>query len=141
MEPSEIKKRRKRVIRRDPTKSPFYSIKSKINKQEPEIDEQEIRTDFQRKMDQLFEQASFMMDEEKPKNKHYQLLKMIYSEDIDSDYAISQMRISENELKLLVDELVKFGYLQFSSEDEAEITEEGILYIINRENQMETYEF
>ena len=57
------------------------------------------------------------------------LIKIMYSEDVDSDFVTEQLGISFEELQALVDILVKHGLLRYSSEDELELTEKAIRYI------------
>lgn len=59
----------------------------------------------------------------------YQLLDMVYEDDIDAETVTEELGISMDELKAIVDALVKYGLLQYISEDEVEITEKGIEYI------------
>ena len=54
---------------------------------------------------------------------------MMYSGDIDADHVISTMNISLAELESLVEDLVDIGFLKYNSDDEVELTSEGIGYI------------
>ena len=59
-----------------------------------------------------------------------QLLKIIYASDIiDADVVAHTLGVSLDELKHLVDTLVEYGLLQYSSDHEAELTEKGIKYL------------
>ena len=135
---------KKLKIRIDPTKSPLKFIRKKrehptlLIEEEIEIEnEEETFVDVDRHMD-LLQKVQSIIDEEKHDEKQYQLLKMMYLDDIDAEYAVNNLGISENELGSIVDELVELGLLQFISDNEAEITEDGIKYIISRDSKFES---
>jgi len=127
------KKRKKWKIRRNPERSPINLVKKKLEKPPLIIEEEEIVEEdpvsFVQRIDELSQKVQTMIDEEEHDEKQYQLLKMIYLDDIDLEFVVNNLGISENELKSLVDELVERGFLQFISDDEAEITEVGINYL------------
>jgi len=58
-----------------------------------------------------------------------ELMKIMYSKDVDAEFVTDKLGISSNELRSLVDELVKRGLLRYTTDDEAELTEQGIKYI------------
>jgi PKD repeat protein len=58
-----------------------------------------------------------------------ELMKIMYSDDVDAKFATDQLGISAEKLKTLVDKLVKRGLLRYTSDNEVEITEQGIKYI------------
>jgi hypothetical protein len=59
--------------------------------------------------------------------KEHQLLKMMKSDgtDVNADFVANKLDVSINELESLVNNLVKEGLLQFTSEGEVEITDKG----------------
>ena len=58
---------------------------------------------------------------------------MMYQDDIDADHVKSTMKISDSQLEIFVNNLLKRGLLKYSSNDEVEITKEGIYYITRKE--------
>ncbi len=56
-------------------------------------------------------------------------MKIMYSKDVDAEFVTDKLGISSNELRSLVDELVKRGLLRYTTDDEVELTEQGIKYI------------
>lgn len=137
-------KRRKKRIRINPEKTPLYNIKKNLESpQKPGKKEvvkknlEEKTLGFVERIDQLSRQVQMLVDEEEHDEKQYQLLKMMYNDDVNIDYALNSLKISENELMYLVDELVELGFLKYTSDDEAEITEEGISYLKWRELNFE----
>jgi helix-turn-helix protein len=78
-----------------------------------------------------------LIEEEEHDEKQYQLLKLMYMDDVNSQYVINSLEISEDELNSLVEELVELGFLKFISDDEAEITKEGISYLKWRDLEFE----
>ena len=65
--------------------------------------------------------------------KRDELLKMMYYDDIDSDYVLNTMKISDDELESMVNELIELGYIRHSSNDEVELTMDGIFHIMNQD--------
>jgi len=136
-EPIIEKKSRKLVIHRDPTKSPFNFFRKRVIEKKVKTTNQEEKfTNFNSYMDQLLQKTKMMDDDKEHNEKQYRLLKMIYSDDINADFVINNLDVTENELKSLVDELVEIGFLKLNSDDEAEITEDGIVHILHRESQI-----
>ena len=66
-------------------------------------------------------------------NRRSQLLKMMYQDDIDHELVTTTMGISHDELESLVDELIQLGFLQYCSNDEVELTKDGVFYLINQD--------
>jgi len=137
-------KRRKLRIRINPTRSPLKLIMKNLGKTEKPMKKtvytenpEQAPFGFVDRIDQLSQQVQMLVDEEEQDEKQYQLLKMMYNQDVNSEYAIKTLEISENELMYLVDELVELGYLKYTADDEAEITEEGISYLKWREIKIE----
>jgi len=62
-----------------------------------------------------------------------QLLKMMYQDDIDDEFVTTTMDISHDELESLVGELIQLGFLQYCSNDEVELTKDGVFYLINQD--------
>ncbi|EMR74589.1 PDK repeat-containing protein [Thermoplasmatales archaeon SCGC AB-540-F20] len=58
-----------------------------------------------------------------------ELMKIMHSKDVDAKFVTDKLDISSNELGSLVDELVKRGLLRYTTDDEVELTEQGIKYI------------
>jgi len=58
-----------------------------------------------------------------------ELMKIMYSDDVDAKFATDKLGISTETLKTLVDKLVKRGLLRYTSDNEVEITEQGIKHI------------
>jgi len=56
-------------------------------------------------------------------------MKIMYSDDVDAKFATDELGISTETLKTLVDKLVKRGLLRYTSDNEVEITEQGIKHI------------
>jgi hypothetical protein len=107
----------------------FFMKKKEIDKKK--IEEKTIG--FVERIDQLSRQVQKLVDEENHDEKQYQLLKIMYNDDVNVKCALNKLDISENELIYLVDELVELGFLEYTADDEAEITEEGISYLKWRE--------
>ena len=61
--------------------------------------------------------------------KEVELLKIIQKQDIDFETAVFMLRVSENEVKYMVQGLLTFGFLQYISSNEVAITEIGIEYL------------
>ena len=138
-----MKKRKKLKIRINPTKSPVKLIRKKFGhttlllKEEEETESEDKFVDVDRYINQL-KKVQMITDEEKQEEKKYQLLKMMYLDDIDAEYAINNLDISEIELKSIVEELVELGFIHFISDDETELTIDGIKYIKYRDSQFES---
>ncbi len=109
------------------------SIKKEVIKENPE----ENPIGFVERINQLSQQVQMLVDQEEHDEKQYQLLKMMYNDDVNIKHALKILEISENELMYIVDELVELGFLEYISDDEAEITEEGISYLKWRELDFE----
>ena len=58
---------------------------------------------------------------------------MMYLDDVDSDHVKNTMRISDDQLDNLVNNLIDKGFLKYSSNNEVELTREGIYYITSKE--------
>jgi predicted transcriptional regulator len=54
----------------------------------------------------------------------------MYTSDIDAETALQHLGISMQDLQKIVDELVEFGMLKSSGEDEIIITDKGKSYIV-----------
>lgn len=68
-----------------------------------------------------------------PTPKQNKLLQLMFLDDIDVDFVKSTMRITDNELKIMIDDLVKNGLLEYSSDDEVELTDEAIYHITSKD--------
>jgi hypothetical protein len=137
-------KLRKIRIRVNQEKSPLTPINKKLESFPKPIKKEVVKDNidekpigFVERINQLSRQVQMLVDEEEHDEKQYQLLKMMYNDDVNVDYALKTLEISENELMFLADELVELGFLKYISDDEAEITEEGISYLKWRELNFE----
>lgn len=77
--------------------------------------------------------VEMMLQQTKKDDLYYQLLKMMYFDDVDSEYVEKYLGISTDELKDAVDELVFLGFLKNTSDDEVELTEDAIEYITHKD--------
>ena len=63
---------------------------------------------------------------------------MMYTSDINAETALQHLGVSMQDLQRIVNELVEFGMLKSSGEDEIEITEKGKSYIVDHmKNKLE----
>jgi reverse gyrase len=138
-------KRRKINIRINPEKSPYnHNIKklesspNLIKKDVVKENLEEKPIGFVERINQLSQQVQMLVDEEEHNEIQYQLLKMMYNDDVNLEYALNTLDLSEDELMYLVDELVELGFLKYISDNETEITEEGISYLKWRELNFES---
>lgn len=65
--------------------------------------------------------------------KEFELLKMLYSRDIDAETAVVLLHISKNEFNATIHHLLEVEMLQYVSFNVIELTEMGISYISKRE--------
>jgi len=137
-------KRRKIRIRQNREESSLNHIKKNLESppkpRENEVAKENLEENpigFIERISQLSRQVQKLVEEEEHDEKQYQLLKMMYNDDVNVKLALNTLDISENELMYLVDELVELGFLEYISDDEAEITEEGISYLKWRELNFE----
>ena len=63
--------------------------------------------------------------------KEYQFLEMLFEQDMDADTAIHLLEITMNDLDFMVKRLLKFEILKSNSDDEVELTEFGINYMMS----------
>ena len=117
-------------IRIDHSKSPFKRIKKK--KSEKEFKNEDLELKIQ-SLEQVISRTKRIIDDFERDEKQDQLLNLMYQDDVDEEFVKTRMNISENELNLLIQDLISRGFLQFVSDDEIEITRDGILYIKNQE--------
>jgi hypothetical protein len=66
--------------------------------------------------------------------KEYQLLKILYSSDVDASIVCSKLDISEQDLNEIIKKLLKYEMLYYISDNELILTDLGIGYIKNKEN-------
>jgi len=66
--------------------------------------------------------------------KEFQLLKMLYSRDVDAETAVVLLHISKNEFNAMIHHLLEVEMLQYVSFNIIELTEMGISYISKRES-------
>ena len=118
-------KKSKRRIRVNPNRSPLKIFKGKIK----DDNTMQIAEDKNEDLSNFSPLVQMMLEQEKTDDLQYQLLKMMYLDDIDSEHVENYLGISSNELKTVVEELVFMGLLQYTSDDEVELTEDGIVYV------------
>ena len=134
---TESKKQMK--IKINPEKSPLKFFRRKINHSTLVLDETETDNqdekflDLDEYMNEIEDEEKSTPEEEELTSKQYQLLRMLYLDDTDSESAINNLGISRNELESIVSKLVEQGYLCYVTKDELELTEEAIVYITDKE--------
>lgn len=125
-----MSKKNKRRIRINHSKSPLNLVK--IKNMEKDFKSEDLELKIQN-LEQVLSRTQKIIDEFDRDEKTDQLLKMMYSADVDEDFVKTSMNISENELNLLIEGLISRGFLQFVSGDEVELTREGVLYMKNQD--------
>ena len=133
-ETDEINKRKKKRLRVDPTRSPLNLVIKKL--QEKKTEREVVEDDFV-DPNQFSPLVQMMLEDAKKDDLYYQLLKMMYIDDVDAEHVENYLGISTDELKNAVDELVSLGFLKHTSEDEVELTDDGVTLIMHRESQIE----
>ena len=130
----------KRRIRIDRSKSPLNFFKNKTKKKDKsdgsisvikEIDNQAS------KLEDLFDEDEFVTTKYEPTPKENMLLKLMYLDDVDSEFVKSKMRVTDKELQFIVGNLLVKGFVKQSSNDEIELTMEGIYHITS--NNMDLF--
>lgn len=130
-----INKSKKWRIHRNPEKYPIKIFKNKIGQKNTSIEEDNIDLIEEKPMgyieriNQLSQRIQLMVEEEERDEKQYKLLKMMQLDDIDAEFVINNLGVTESELKTLVDELIERGFIQYVPNEEVELTEVGIRYI------------
>jgi len=130
----------KRRIHIDSSKSPFNFLKrKKEEKDKKQSNRHRIKTIDENNLDfdELYTNSNFSPSTYEPTPKMNMLLKMMYLEDVDSEKVKTKMKISDNELYRIVENLIDMGLVQNSSNDEVELTMEGIYYITS--NNMDIF--
>ena len=96
------------------------------------IVERHIRelAEFDQKLLEIEEPSSTTKKDIKIDDQQHEFLKMLYSRDMDSETAMWVMHISDYELDYIVSNLLKLGFLQYISQNEVEITQKGIDFIL-----------
>jgi len=113
----------KKFIRRNPTKSPMKLFRRNTTKKENSAE----RDDFS-------PLVRLMLEDTKTDDLQYQLLKMMYIDDVDADFVKNYLGITSMDLKNVVDELVFMGLLQYTTDDEVELTKDGIDFVTSKSN-------
>lgn len=113
----------------NPDKSPLNLIRNRCH-QKNEEDDFEERTENIR---QVIARSEMISKNDGSEQRQNQLLKMMYQDDIDHEFVTTTMDISHDELESLVDELVQLGYLHYCSNDEVELTKDGVFHIISQD--------
>jgi len=118
-------------IRINNKRSPLKLVKNKLAKNEvKQIDIAEKLAN----LEQILQRTQLLIEQDEHDEKRDQLLNLMYSNDIDAKFVKTTMGISEDDLSSLVDELVKMGFLEFVSNDEIELTRDGISYVKNQDS-------
>jgi len=126
-------------IRINPERSPLNLLKNKFldkkekKKHREQIKRVELMDEKIMNVDDFFDDETTLSTKYEPSPKQNRLLKMMYLDDIDVDYVKTKMKVTDEELEFMVDELVELGFLEYSSDDEVELTDEAIYYITSRD--------
>jgi len=127
-----------RKIRVNHKRSPLNLLRNKLeNKEKKEKNEKQIAGI--KNIDEKIENMEDFFDGEisstkyKPSQKQNMLLQMMYLDDIDSDFVRNKMGVSDKELENMVEELIKIGLLEYSSDNEVQLTDEAIYYITSKD--------
>ncbi len=70
------------------------------------------------------------------KDKEYELLNILHTRDIDAESAITLLHVNKDEFETMVKRLLEYELLQYSSFNIIELTEIGISYITDREEEV-----
>lgn len=87
-------------------------------------------TEFDEKLTEIEEPLSTAKNDIKIDEQQHEFLRMLYSRDMDSETAMWIMHLSELELDYIVTRLLKLELLQYISQNEVEITQKGIDFIL-----------
>ena len=130
-----------RKIRVNHKRSPLNLLRNKLeNKEKKEKHERQIVSI--KNIDEKIENVKDFYDDEvsstnyTPSQKQNMLLQMMYLDDIDSDFVRNKMGVSDKELENMVEELIKIGLLEYSSNNEVQLTDEAIYYITSKDLQI-----
>ncbi|MEM0466568.1 MAG: hypothetical protein QXX20_03060 [Candidatus Thermoplasmatota archaeon] len=69
--------------------------------------------------------------------KQHKLLEMIYERDIDEETALYFLQATKAEFNDILNQLLRYEYLQYTSTDEIKLTEKGIMYLQEKKAQPE----
>jgi len=122
----------RRRIRINPDKSPINLIKNKSNKDNEKID-------FEKRIENVNEalnRAQTFSERYEYEQKIGQLLTMMYLDDIDADFVKNSMKISDDELESMVEKLIELGYLHYVSDDEVELTKDGVFHVVTQNTEL-----
>ncbi len=72
--------------------------------------------------------------------KQHKLLQMIYERDIDEETALYFLQVNKTELNNIINQLLRYEYLQYTSTDEIKLTEKGIEYLQEKKEIVDTIE-
>ena len=124
----------------DRSKSPLNFFKKKQSEKDKNKDKisviKKIDSRIQ-KMDDLYNQNEVFSKKYEPNAKENMLLKLMYLEDVDSEFVKSEMRVTDKELQYIVNNLLEQGFVKKSSNNEIELTMEGIYHITS--NNMDLF--
>lgn len=101
-----------------------HSLKTTVDHVYDSPSSQEIERDAQNSSDE----RSVAIEVTK---KEYQFLEMLYEQDLDATQATELLQVSMNDLEYMVKRLLKFGLMKYVSEDEVELSQKGIDYLIS----------
>ena len=124
----------------DRSKSPLNFFKKKQSEKDKNKDKisviKKIDSRIQ-KMEDLYNQNEVFSKKYEPNAKENMLLKLMYLEDVDSEFVKSEMRVTDKELQYIVNNLLEQGFVKKSSNNEIELTMEGIHHITS--NNMDLF--
>ena len=83
-------------------------------------------------LEQILHRTQMLIEQDEHDEKRDQLLKMMYSNDVDANFVKTTMKISDDELNSFINELEQMGFLEFVSDDEIKLTKDGIIYVKNQ---------
>ena len=76
-----------------------------------------------------------LIQQDEIEEKQDKVLNMIYAEDIDAEQIIKNFDMSYDDLDKIVQDLLDAGYIKYISNNEVELTQQGVLYIKNQKDQ------
>ena len=124
----------KKRIKINHSKSPLNLFKIR-NKEDSSDSEKVIEKidDHASKLDYLYDENEFVSTKYEPTAKENILLRLMYLEDVDSDFVKSEMRVTDLELQKIVNNLLNEGFVKESSSNEIELTADGIYHITSND--------
>jgi len=105
-------------------------MRNKLN----EKNEKEVFEDRIENIEEVIARAEEISSSFASEQKRDELLKLMYYDDVDANHVINAMNISYEELESMVDDLIEMGFIQQASNDEVELTKDGIFYIMSQDS-------